>query len=454
MPSLCSMLGAAQVVALAERPVGIDEEFRRQKQRQAARAGRRVGQPRQHEMDDVVRHVVVAVGDEDLLAEQAIAPVAVALRPGPDRIEVGARLRLGEVHRPGPSAADHRGEIAVEQLARAGRLERVDRALGQERTEREGHRRAVPDLGAGDVDEVGQAHAAELDRRGDAVPARLRPPPVDVGEARRRRHHPILVARAGKIAGAVERRDLLGGEAPGFGDDRRYGVPIEIAGQPLLDQARQVGDGFQRKQDIADRRTIRHVSLLHAAGLPAIGPAICRRGRKSAYVQSGWRATRETRRAVAACLILRDASLRLAPQDEGGGAPQAKSADETEAQIDPPRGGEPGLDRRRGRVPARGRPRRRADRDGLRPCRRRNLGCGRRGDLRRQGPAGDQPAHRPCSRPRGGARTCRLRPGGRTAGARLLARTAHARPARVAGLPGQPARARRSRHCGAARAGA
>ena len=113
------MLGAAQVVARAERAVGVDEEFRREKQREAARAGRRVGQAREHEMDDVLGHVVLAVGDEDLLAEQAIGSVLGALGPGPDRVEVGAGLRLGQVHRPGPPAADHRGEIGVEQLARA-----------------------------------------------------------------------------------------------------------------------------------------------------------------------------------------------------------------------------------------------------------------------------------------------------------------------------------------------
>ena len=76
------------------------------------------------------------------------------------------------------------------------------------------------------------------------------------------------------------------------------------------------------------------------------------------------------------------------------------------------------------------------------------------GDLRRQGTAGDQPAHRPCSRPRRGARACRLRSGGRTAGARLLAGAADPRPARGVDLPDQPARARRSRHRRAARAGA
>ena len=73
-------------------------------------------------------------------------------------------------------------------------------------------------------------------------------------------------------------------------------------------------------------------------------------------------------------------------------------------QNDPPRRSEPGGDRRRGRMPSRGRPRRHADRDRLRPRGGRDLGRGGRGDLRRQGAAGDQPADRPCSRHRGGAR--------------------------------------------------
>ena len=66
----------AHVVALARRAVVLEQEFRHQEQRDAARAGRRIGQPRQHEMDDVVGQIVLAIGDEDLLAHDAIGPVA------------------------------------------------------------------------------------------------------------------------------------------------------------------------------------------------------------------------------------------------------------------------------------------------------------------------------------------------------------------------------------------
>ena len=72
----------AHVVARAERAVGIEQEFRHQEQRNAARAGRRVGQACQHEMDDVVGEIMLAIGDKDLLPGDAIGAVAGALGAG------------------------------------------------------------------------------------------------------------------------------------------------------------------------------------------------------------------------------------------------------------------------------------------------------------------------------------------------------------------------------------
>ena len=60
---------APQVVALAEGSIGIDEEFRRKEQRKATRPCRRPGQPAENEVDDILGHVVLAIGDENLLAE-------------------------------------------------------------------------------------------------------------------------------------------------------------------------------------------------------------------------------------------------------------------------------------------------------------------------------------------------------------------------------------------------
>ena len=86
-------------------------------------------------------------------------------------------------------------------------------------------------------------------------------------------------------------------------------------------------------------------------------------------------------------------------------------------------------DRRRGRLPSSRRPRRDADRDGLWPRGRCDLGRRRRGDLRGQGTADVQSAHRPCPRHRGRAARGRiLTPGGKARGG-LLAGPADARRA-------------------------
>ena len=67
---------------------------------------RRAGQARQHEMDDVLGHVVLAIGDENLGAEELVGSIGLRLGPGLERAKVGARLRLGQVHRAGPFAGD------------------------------------------------------------------------------------------------------------------------------------------------------------------------------------------------------------------------------------------------------------------------------------------------------------------------------------------------------------
>ena len=64
---------AEDVVARAERAIGADQEFRHQEQRKAARARRRVGNRAKHQMHDVVGEIVLAIGDEDLVAEDAVA---------------------------------------------------------------------------------------------------------------------------------------------------------------------------------------------------------------------------------------------------------------------------------------------------------------------------------------------------------------------------------------------
>src|ERR1700746_365701 len=72
-------------------------------------AGRNFGtmksdSPRGHQMHDVFREIVLAGGDENLGAGDLVAAVALRRGAGAHQAEIGAALRLGEIHRAGPFA--------------------------------------------------------------------------------------------------------------------------------------------------------------------------------------------------------------------------------------------------------------------------------------------------------------------------------------------------------------
>ena len=152
---------ATGVVARAERAVGIHQELGHQEQRNALHPGRRIGQAGEHEMDDVVRHVVVAVGDENLLAENAVAAIGLRLGAGADQRQVGAGLRLGQVHRAGPFAGDHLFQVDRLQLVAGADQQRLDSAGGEQRAERERQIGRAHHLLDGDGQGIRLAVAAE-----------------------------------------------------------------------------------------------------------------------------------------------------------------------------------------------------------------------------------------------------------------------------------------------------
>ena len=65
----------------------------------------------EHEVDDVLGEVVLAGRDEDLGAGDGIGAVAVRHGLGLEEAEIGAAMRLGEVHGAGPGALDHLRQV-------------------------------------------------------------------------------------------------------------------------------------------------------------------------------------------------------------------------------------------------------------------------------------------------------------------------------------------------------
>ena len=240
------------------RAVGVDEELRHDEQADALHALRRADDARQHEMDDVLGHVVLAVGDEDLRAEELVAAVAERLGARAHEREIGAGLRLGEVHRAGPLAGDHLREEALLLLGRAGREQGLDRAVGQQRAEREAQVGAVDHLDAGGADRLRQALAAELDRMLQALPAAFAELPERLLEAGRRRHGAVVPGRRVDVAFAVERRQHLAAEARAFLEHglRRLEAGVLEAGQ-LRDRF-EIGELLHAEQHVLDGRGVAH----------------------------------------------------------------------------------------------------------------------------------------------------------------------------------------------------
>ena len=162
--------GADDIVALAGRAVGIDQEFGDHEQRDALDAGRGVGQARQHEMDDVFGDVVLAPGDENLRAGDAVG-VAVGNRARAHRRQIGARLRFRQVHGARPFAGGHFGQVERLLGVRAVMRDRRDRAHGEHLAQRERQIGRRPHFQHGRVDQLRQPLPAPFSRRRHGVPA-------------------------------------------------------------------------------------------------------------------------------------------------------------------------------------------------------------------------------------------------------------------------------------------
>ncbi len=258
MPSLCSILtGRAALAAPSVAVVG-DAALGHQEKRDAAAAGRRAGQAGEDEMDDVLRHVVIAPGDEDLLAADAVGAVAFGFRAGAQGAEVGAGLRLGQVHRAGPFAGNQLAEIERLLAFGAVRRQRLDRAARQHRAEPERHVGAVDHLEHRDLQRLGQALAAISGIGSEGAPAARDEFAVGGGKAGDGADLAVDELGADAVAVAVERRQLLGGEPTAGLEDRRDRGVVAIGEFGEGTQAREAGDFGEREQKIADGRRIGH----------------------------------------------------------------------------------------------------------------------------------------------------------------------------------------------------
>ena len=115
---------AGHAIARGRFAVFIENELGHDEERDALGAVRRSRGLGQHQMDDVAGQVMLASGNEDLGAGDRVAAIAVRYRLGADHAEIGAAMRLGQVHGARPFTRDHLGNVSRLLLVRT---------LGQDR---------------------------------------------------------------------------------------------------------------------------------------------------------------------------------------------------------------------------------------------------------------------------------------------------------------------------------
>ena len=258
--------GAVNVVALAERAVRIEHDLRHDEQRNPLDAFWRFRRARQDQVHDVLGQVVIAVGDEDLLSEEAIGAVRLRHSARAHLREIRTGLRLGQVHRAGPGALDQPRQIRLLLLIAAGDQQRLDRTIGQQRTQCERQVGRLHHLHARGTDHFRKTLPAELGRMLDALPARLAKRAKRRTESRAGGDLAIRPASRLRVSAPVERRDHLTHEAAVLLEHGLHGfIGRLLAARQLLDLL-QSCQFVQHELHVLDRCRVAHESSAYLRG--------------------------------------------------------------------------------------------------------------------------------------------------------------------------------------------
>ena len=119
------------IVGGAERAVGLHPDPGHDEERDPSYAGRRVGELREDEVDDILRDVLIAARDPHLAAGEPIGAVAGRDRPAPDVAQRGAHVGLREAHRAEETPGVERLHVKALLLVGSVDVEQIGCRLGQ-----------------------------------------------------------------------------------------------------------------------------------------------------------------------------------------------------------------------------------------------------------------------------------------------------------------------------------
>src|SRR6266699_566265 len=271
MPSLCSMDTQLTSLRSPRPPSSSTGNFGTKKSDMPFTPAGAFGVRASTRWDDVVGEIVFAEADEDLLPANAIV-IAFGDGAGAQQRQIRPRLRLGQVHGPGPFAGDQPRQILLLLLLGSAQKDRLYRPLGQQRHQGETQIGAVPHLHDGGVDELGQALAAVFRTEAQTVPPGFDELPIGGVEAVGHRHEPVVPSRPFDVAHAIERRPDAAREfrrllEHGIDQVRRCVLAPGEARDGL-----EIGEFLDCKLHVPDGSAIRAHSLLLTCADEPVGP--------------------------------------------------------------------------------------------------------------------------------------------------------------------------------------
>ena len=244
-------------VARAQRAVVIDDELGHDEQRNALHIVGRASGFRQHEMDDIVVEIMLPGRNEYLGTGKLVRTIGLRFGAGADEAKIGAAMRLGQVHRAGPMAGDHLGQIFVLLLGAADRFDSGLGAVIEARIHRKRHVGARQELLHHHADDIGQPLPAIFGIGHQRAPAGFDELGIGGLETCRRRHAAIVVSGAAfNVTRQVERRQHFLAEFGGFLEDGGDGIRGRSGKAGQAGMALQVDNGIEDKQRVLHRSAI------------------------------------------------------------------------------------------------------------------------------------------------------------------------------------------------------
>ena len=134
------------VVTFPRFPVGVQDELRHYKKRDALDSVRRIRGAGKHQVDNIFREVVLTVCDVNLLSTQQIMAFVTRDSTRTYRSQIRPCLGFGEIHGPSPFSRNHRRQVLVFLFITAFEEDRLRRGLRQHGTQSKRHICPIPHL--------------------------------------------------------------------------------------------------------------------------------------------------------------------------------------------------------------------------------------------------------------------------------------------------------------------